>query len=200
MDNESYFTLSNSSINAIDNYYSSDVGLTPAAIKYSKAAKYEEKVKVWTAISKFGISGLLITSSGLAIDQHIYKTYCLEQRLIPFIKRYHSHSNYIFWPNLASSHYATTVCDFLILEKIEFVEKFENPANLPECRPVENFWAILKGYVYEDAWCAKTLPELERPAYSSLHQKITKNELASFFSTLLPGFRSVGRNWVIEKR
>jgi hypothetical protein len=50
----------------------------------------------------------------------------------------------------------------LIAEKINFVEKFENPANIPECRPIEIFWSILKGLVSEDAWSAKTLSELDK--------------------------------------
>ena len=40
IDDESYFTLSHSSINGNSNYYSSDVNLTPASVKYSLKAKY----------------------------------------------------------------------------------------------------------------------------------------------------------------
>ncbi len=35
--------------------------------------------------------------------------------------------------------------------------KSENPPNLPECRPIENFWGILKGKVYANNWQAKNL-------------------------------------------
>ena len=59
------------------------------------------------------------------------------KRLIPFIKKYHLNNDF------GTSHYAETVCDFMIVNKIQFVEKYENPANLPECRPIELFWAIL---------------------------------------------------------
>jgi len=32
-----------------------------------------------------------------------------------------------------------------VKEKINFIEKIENPANLPEARAIEDFWSILKG-------------------------------------------------------
>ena len=43
----------------------------------------------------------------------------------------------------------------------EFVNKVDNPANLPEVRPKEDFWSILKAKDYENNWEAKTLHELE---------------------------------------
>jgi len=33
---------------------------------------------------------------------------------------------------------------------INFIEKIENPANLPEGRAIEDFWSILKAKVYEN--------------------------------------------------
>ncbi len=53
--------------------------------------------------------------------------------------------------DLASSHYTETVSDFMIESKINFLEKYENPANLPECRPIEQFWAVfsLPAYVHD---------------------------------------------------
>ncbi|RNA14451.1 glucosylceramidase 4 [Brachionus plicatilis] len=65
-----------------------------------------------------------------------------------------------FWPDLASSHYDNTVVNYLIDQNIKFVRKCENPANLPEVRPFEDFWFILKGKVYENGWREKNLDEL----------------------------------------
>jgi hypothetical protein len=36
-----------------------------------------------------------------------------------------------------------------------------NPANLPEARPFEDFWAILKRDVYMDGWTADNVDKLE---------------------------------------
>ena len=44
---------------------------------------------------------------------------------------------------------------------IHHVDKGDNPADLPEVRPREDFWSILKVKVYENNWEAKTLHELE---------------------------------------
>ena len=36
----------------------------------------------------------------------------------------------------------------------------DNPPNLPECRPIEQFWALLKTQVYKSNWQAKNLEQL----------------------------------------
>ena len=199
LDDESYFPLSHRTIAGNNKFYSSDVSQTPAEVKLSRKAKFEKKLLVWVAFSKNGLSEVFICPSGLAIDQHIYKDECLKRRLIPFIKKYHSDGNSIFWPDLASAHYAESVCDFMMESKIEFVEKYENPANLPECRPIEPFWNLVKQKVYANAWKAKDLNELEKRIRDCI-KKIDKSELASQFNGFLPKLRYVGRHGVIEMR
>ena len=44
---------------------------------------------------------------------------------------------------------------------IQHVDKVDDPANLPEVRPIEDFCSILKAKVYENNWEAKTLNQLE---------------------------------------
>ena len=51
--------------------------------------------------------------------------------------------------------------NFLCENLIHHVDKVDNPANLPEVRPIEDFWSILKAKVYENNWEAKTLHQLE---------------------------------------
>ena len=82
---------------------------------------------------------------------------------------------------------------------IEFVEKYENPANLPECRPIERLWKLIKQKVYANAWKAKNLNELEKRIRDCI-KKIDKSELAPLFEGFLPKLRNVGRNGVIENR
>ena len=69
MDDESYFTLSRSSINGNGYFYSSDKTETPAKVKYSPKSKFEKKVLVWIAASAKGLSKPYIQQSGMAIDQ-----------------------------------------------------------------------------------------------------------------------------------
>ena len=53
LDDESYFTLTNSEINGNDNFYSSKVDLTPNNVKYKTKAKFEDKLFVYVIISPF---------------------------------------------------------------------------------------------------------------------------------------------------
>ena len=46
LDDESYFTLSNSQINGNDNFYSSNIELTPNNVKFKEKKKFEEKLLV----------------------------------------------------------------------------------------------------------------------------------------------------------
>lgn len=158
LDDESYFTLSNSTIPGNDGYYTSDPKTTPASIKFTTKKKFEGKVLVWIAIGPAGVSQPLIRLSGQAINADVYLEECVKKRLIPYINVHYT--KYVFWPDLASSHYANKVINHLRENHIVFVEKNDNPANLPEARPVEDFWAALKGMVYAKGWRAETIQKL----------------------------------------
>ena len=73
--------------------------------------------------------------------------------------------NYIFWPDqavrLSGCHCAERPLDFLCETLIHHVGKVDNPASLPEVRPIKDFWSILRAKVYENNWEAKTLHEIE---------------------------------------
>ena len=68
---------------------------------------------------------------------------------------------YVFWPDLASSHYAHSVQDYLKSKGIPLIPKTINPVNVPKARPIENFWDNIKAKVYEGNWTAKNIKELE---------------------------------------
>lgn len=199
LDDESYFTLSHSSINGNDNFYSDNKSLAPADVKFAKKKKFEQKLLVWLAASPKGISEPYIVKSGNAIDQNIYREECLSARLLPFIKRHHSDGNYIFWPDLASSHYAETVLDFMIENSIDHVDKDDNPANLPEARPIEDFWSILKGKVYENGWEANSLKQLRFKIKKCLSE-LDDTSIQGFFEKVKKRLDYIRRNDIIEKR
>jgi DNA-binding protein len=199
MDDESYFTLSHSSINGNNVYYSSNVSATPSNVKFTKKKKFEDKLLVWLAISNKGISEVFYAKSGLAINQSIYGKECIRRRLIPFINKFHSKDKFVFWPDLASSHYAESVCDIYIEENINFVEKYENPANLPECRPIEMFWAILKGAVYANNWQAKDLEELRKRIAFCIKQ-IDQSTVTALMDGIVEKMKAVSKKGVIEKQ
>ena len=77
-----------------------------------------------------------------------------------FIEKYHRKQKIIFWPDLASSHYAKSTIENLKNKKIEFVPKEMKPPNVPQLRPIETFWANLKRKVYERGYRAKNVDSL----------------------------------------
>lgn len=160
IDDESYFPFAHSTIHGNDNFYSSNVGQTSAAVKYRSVAKYEPKMMVWLCFSDQGISKPYFVPSGLAVNQYVYLEECIKKRLVPFIEAHHSDGQYLFWPDLASAHYAKTVTSFLDENDVNFVSRADNPPNTPECRPIEDFWSILKGLVYAKNWQAKSMEQL----------------------------------------
>jgi transcriptional regulator with XRE-family HTH domain len=160
LDDESYFTLANTTLAGNDRFYSDDLSKTPDSIKNKYKSKYEQKTLVYIAISTRGVSAPIFFKTGLAVNQHIYRDECLKKRLIPFIHKYHRDGKYVFWPDLASSHYALSVQDYLRSENIRFVPKNLNPANVPKVRPIEDYWGILKQKVYENDWSAVNIPQL----------------------------------------
>ena len=161
LDDESYFTLTHSRLTNNDRYYSDSISETPEHLKYVDKTKFEKKLLVWLAMSSKGVSSILIRPSGNAINQHVYLNECIQKRLVPFIKKHHIGTKYVFWPDLASSHYARSVVDWLQSNNISFVPKESNPANVPEVRPIEDFWGILKANVYKGGWQANNLQQLE---------------------------------------
>lgn len=198
MDDESYFTLAHTSINGNDNFYTSDVNKTPAIVKFQPTEKFQKKLLVWIAFSAKGISQPFFLPSGLAINQQIYLNECIKKRLMPFIEKHHLDGQYLFWPDLASSHYAKTVIAYFDEKKVEYVGRADNPANLPECRPIENFWSILKGLVYRNNWQAENLDKLrDRIKYCLTKIDI---ELIQRLAQSIPGLvDNVRRNGLIEK-
>ena len=79
---------------------------TPAIVKYSPTAKYEKKLLIYVCFSEKGISKPYFVPSGVAVNQKVYLEECIKKKLIPFIAKHHSDGEYVFWPDLASAHYA----------------------------------------------------------------------------------------------
>jgi transposase len=66
----------------------------------------------------------------------------------------------MFWPDLASAHYANdTLVALEGKENPSNVPK-ENPPNVPQIRPIENFWANLKRKVYSNNYRPKDVKNL----------------------------------------
>lgn len=199
LDDESYFTLTHSSINGNDGFYTKDVSGTPATVKFSKKAKFEQKVLVWIAIGPQGMSQCFIRKSGYAITAKRYLNECIKRRLIPYIHSNYTEGEYVFWPDQASAHYAKIVIDYLKAENIEFVDKHLNAACVPEIRAIEDFWSYLKSLVYAKGWHAKTLKQLITRIKYCL-KKVDRNVVQRLAISSKKRIDIVRRHGVIETR
>ena len=174
MDDESYFDENGMSFSGNKYYFAEEGSNVLNDIKYRSHSKYPFKVLVWVAISIRGRSQFFIKLSKGAVDQVVYKEEMLKKRLLPFIKRHHSDGKFIFWPDLASSHYAKTCQQFMNEKGINFLPRESNPPNCPQLRPIEQFWYEMKCKVYAAGWRPKTKEDLiER--IKIVAKKMTKN-------------------------
>ena len=130
IDDEKYFTLSNSEQSGNSGYYTDNKFSTPEDVRFKKKSKYEPKVLVWVAISEDGIASPFIQESSIAIDADRYINKCLKPKLFKFINSKYKEDEYVFWPDLASAHYAKKTIDVLKANNIVFVDKHDNPPNV----------------------------------------------------------------------
>ena len=105
MDDESYFELHCS--NMLSNSYCFGKSKENISIdnKFKFKTKFPEKVLVWIAISLNGHSDPFILEER-TMNTKIYQEECIRKRLLPFIQNFHPNIPVIFWPDLASIHYA----------------------------------------------------------------------------------------------
>ena len=73
LDEESYFTLSNSTVVGNDGYYSCDPKNASPDLKYKRKAKHESKVVIWLAISPTGMTRPVIKQSGYSVNKNTKK-------------------------------------------------------------------------------------------------------------------------------
>ena len=90
------------------------------------------------------------------------------------------------------------VVDLFNWKFINHVDKVDNPANLPECRPIEDFWSILKGKVYENNWIAKDILTLERRIKKCL-KEVDQGTILNLIESVTTRINNVRMYGVIEK-
>lgn len=143
MDDETYVPCDSSQIPGKE-FWNDIPGVEiPAEFKVKRKEKFPAKFLIWQAISQDGvISDAYVTKATL--NGQIYLNDIIKGPLLKFFRSQRDKGNLLFWPDLATSHYHRDVIAFLKKEKIEFVPKVDNPPNLPQCRPIEKFWALCK--------------------------------------------------------
>lgn len=141
MDDETYSKFSFRQLPGHKYYVSTIRGQVNSRYKYNQCDKFAKKAMIWQAICSCGkVSPSFVTNSTMEAENYLNE--CLKKRILPLIRK---HNNpVLFWPDLASCHYARSVLNWLDSEDIEFVKKEVNIPNCPELHPIERFWAIIK--------------------------------------------------------
>lgn len=193
LDDEKYFTFASHTLSGNDHFYTDDINKTPDNVKFASQEKFEPKVLVWIAISTKGLSAPHIRPIGAqAVNSDIYIGNCLP-KLKKFIDLHHSNDNYMFWPDLASCHYSKKTVEWLNGQNIPFVPKEDNPPNVPQARPIENFWALLTRLVYDGGWEAENELQLIGRIQRKL-KEVDQNVIQAMMASIRPTLRKIEQN------
>ena len=141
-------------------YYTVKEGRTVSeAYMYRRTEKFAKKALVWQAICTCGLKSSSFVTTG-TINGQIYLEECLQKRLLPFIRRHEAST--LFWPDMASCHYARGVVNWLKENDVDFVERNMNLPNCPEVRGIERYWALTKRLLKKKGVAAKSIDDLKR--------------------------------------
>jgi hypothetical protein len=105
LDDESYLTLSHTTLAGNDRFYSDN---TQKTSEDNYKSRYEEKI---FAISPMEMSEPYFRQQGMAVNRFVYRDEILKPCLLPLIKKYHKHDKFVFWPDQTNSHDAKDVND-----------------------------------------------------------------------------------------
>lgn len=140
-------------------YVAKTKGGVSKIFKYKKRDKFAKKYMVWQAICSCGRYSSPFIMTG-TVNKDVYIKECLQKRLLPLYKSHDIQP--IFWPDLATCHYAGQTIQWYNDNQVRFVPKEHNPPNSPEVRPVEKFWAIIKRKLIKSFKPAKNMNDFKK--------------------------------------
>lgn len=141
MDDETYVKADFSTLPGPQYYTLFEGELLPDSVTSIGIEKFGAKYLVWQAICQCGSRSTAFVTTG-TINAEVYVNECLKKRLLPFLRKHDGPT--WFWPDLASAHYAHVTLNMLKQNGVDFVPKYMNPPNVPQCRPIERYWALVK--------------------------------------------------------
>lgn len=149
-------------------------GAVSKIFKYKKMDKFARKYMIWQGICSCGRVTKPFVTNGI-LNKELYIKQCIEKRLMPL---YNAHNiPPLFWPDLATCHYANDTIACYDRNNISYVTKDCNPPNSPELRPVEKFWAIMKQKLIKCYKPAKNVDDFKKKwnlAVKSLGEDVVK--------------------------
>lgn len=187
MDDETYCKLDTTTL-AGPQFFNAIVGEeVPCDMRSIKIDKFGKKVLVWQAICTCGKTSLPYFTTG-TMNGETYRKECIQKRLVALYRDHRIPP--LFWPDLASAHYASATLELMKSYDIKFVKKQDNPPNCPELRPIERYWAIIKRYLWDDGREAQSVNEFKK-MWSSASRKVTKKTV----KRLMQGVRTKVRQF-----
>ena len=76
----------------------------------------------------------------------------MRRGLPPFIDEKYPEGGYLFWPDPSVAHYACDTAQFLEEAGVATLKRDDNPPNVPQLCPIEDFWGVMKQEVYRGGW------------------------------------------------
>ena len=73
----------------------------------------------------------------------------------------HPEGGYLFWRHLAVAHYARDTAQFLEGAGMATLKRDDNPPNVPQLCPIEDFGGVMKQEVYRGGWVASSEAKLK---------------------------------------
>lgn len=140
-----------------------------------------------------GVSNIYIHRSKQGVTQETYLNECIKKRLLPFITKYHSDGDCLFWPDLASAHYWNIVQEHLTEKNIRCVSYVDNPLNVPQARPIELLWSILERKIYENNWEARDIDHLAQRIRKKV-KELDRQMLQNMVESVRKKLRALRRN------
>lgn len=190
MDDETYVKMDFSTLPGPQYYTKQRYETLPESQTNVGVEKFGAKLLVWQAICQCGQRSRLFVTSG-TINGENYRKECLEKRLIPFIKSHKGST--LFWPDLASAHYAKKTLELLEAANVQYVQKEANPPNVPELRPIERFWALVKRELKKDSKPAKDIEKF-KVKWTRASARITNVVVQNLMAGIIQKVRLAIRN------
>lgn len=189
MDDETYVKMDTTTLPG-PQFYTAKVGENvPDNVKKIPVEKFGKKVLVWQAICSCGKKSSSFYTIG-TIGGEMYRKECISKRLLTF---YRAHDiPPLFWPDLASAHYANETLELLKAKNIEYVRKEDNPPNCPELRPIERYWAIVKREARNDGQEAANLTEFKK-IWAAVARKVNSDVVQNLMNRVKSKVRSYYR-------
>lgn len=187
MDDETYCYKKFKYIAGQDFYTARTRKDAPEECKKKLKSKFPQKFMVWQAICSCGLKSEAYVTTG-TINSQIYVDECLEKRLLPFIRKHQVIP--LFWPDLASCHYANNTIKWYNGKQVNFVHRDCNPPNSPELRPIEQYWSIVKGILKKTGQEIQTIGQFQSK-WQWASNKVNKTSVQTLMGPIRRKVRSV---------